>query len=105
MKHETIKFVAKQYQHGWSVWIKADSKSMLLGSGIKNQNAVDTLVSNIELEKEPLLSRKEQQRLLKEMEELRAYKEQYQILKYQVDQISTPRVNCSEISIKPNNIF
>lgn len=105
MKYENLKFVAKQYKHGWSVWIKADSKSMLIGSGIKNQIEIDKLIKNIDIELEPLLSRKEQQKLLSEVEELRAYREKYENLKSKIDSLSSPVVYERDMGNRLDSIF
>lgn len=103
MKFDKVGFVAKQYQQGWSVWVKADAKSMLIGSGIKSEQDVHNLINSMEVVKERYMSRKEQQKLLKEVEELRAYKANIEKLKPLI-QSMTELYNLSA-GLRPNDLF
>lgn len=46
-----LKYIAKEYAHGWSVWIERDGKKTMIGSAIKNEKDIYNLINNIAIEK------------------------------------------------------
>ena len=74
-------YTAKQYKHGWSVWLLRDGKKFMVASSLKNEGEVNKLLSNIELKiegrYEPELEIKNLKRKVKE---LSGYKDKYQDL-------------------------
>ncbi|MFK3936628.1 hypothetical protein ACI2JA_03810 [Alkalihalobacillus sp. NPDC078783] len=77
MEYE-LKYVAKEYPHGWSLWIVRDDKKFMIGSAIKTELEMNNLISNIKLESKERMSREE--KLLDEIKKLKIYKQSYEEL-------------------------
>jgi hypothetical protein len=45
-----LKYITKEYPHGWSIWLERDGKKIMIGSAIKSEKEVYELINNIKLE-------------------------------------------------------
>ena len=85
MKYE-LEYVATEYKHGWSVWIKRDSQKFMIASAVKTELEVYQLINGIKLgEVERYVPKEEFKTLKEKIAELEKYKELYEDL---VDHIS-----------------
>lgn len=73
-----LKFYAKEYKHGWTVWIQRNNQKFMIGSAIKTEKEVNELVENINIKKEPLSIETKLNIALEEIERL---KEDNEIMK------------------------
>lgn len=72
-----LKYVAKEYEHGWTVWIQRDTRKTMIGSAVKTEAEVNELVSGIKLEKEKMAVKPvspSYEELLERVVELEKYK-------------------------------
>jgi len=65
-----LKYVAKEYKHGWSLWLERDDKKYQLGTAIKSEKDVEKLIESITLEKETLTDKDKLDIALKKIEQL-----------------------------------
>lgn len=76
-----LKYVAVEYEHGWSAWLKRDGRKFLLGSAIKTEKELYDLLGEIKLEeKTPYASMETIDKLKDKIIELEEYKKKYMSL-------------------------
>lgn len=66
-----LEYYAKEYKHGWTVWLTRDGQKFQLGSGIKTENEVSELVRSIGLAKEHLSVKTKLEYALEDIEKLK----------------------------------
>lgn len=77
VKYKELRYVVKEYKHGWSLWIQRDGRKVMIGSAIKSEDELNELVNSIGIEKEYYREKVdlEKEQLKKKVEELQKYKE------------------------------
>lgn len=69
MEHK-LKYIAREYKHGWSLWLERDGKKIQLGTAIENEQGVETIIESIVLVKESLTDKDKLNIALKKIEML-----------------------------------
>jgi hypothetical protein len=89
MKYE-LEYVATEYKHGWSVWIKRNSQKFMIASALETEVEVYQLINDIQLgEVERYVPKEDIKVLEKKLKELEKYKELYEDLANKVSILST----------------